>query len=582
MVYDGRRLRHHFPGLRPPYLMSLIGNLEDLGLGEILQIVSLARKTGILRLSSRGREGTIVFRIGRVIQATSSAFHENLGEVLVRKGCLDLATLRNALALQEQNGFRERFGAILVRHFGVSAVVIDEVVREQIEKVVYSLFSWVEGSFDFELRESVEATDVTSLDPLQFMLDQGLNPQILAMEGVRIADEERRRWGAGERSALPAAASGRVSKPGVKTDGVFDLIREPSATEPAAKVKKIPLVLVDDDEAVLDLLAELLERGGYQVFPFSRSEEALTRIDTLFRQGECPLLVVDLIMPRMDGTGLLGGLELLELTRVNFPDLGLLVVSDYYNSDAERRVGELGCSHIIKPRRSEIHDDAAMEEFGSRLLAEIEKLRTGAQPAGAAETVNLGDELRLELGDQPAEPAIGVEPLSGISLLRGMLDELNDPALGGGITLLVLRFAAEFMNRAVIFMVQGDELIGLGQFGITDPGGPADARVRRLRVPLGEESLFAGVIEARHPAVVRPEQGRWNRYLFGQLGDGTPDEVFLGPIVSEGRVVAILYGDNVPERKPIRGTEPLEIFLSQAGVAMERALLERKLELICK
>ncbi|MDD2849312.1 MAG: DUF4388 domain-containing protein, partial [Desulfuromonadaceae bacterium] len=28
--------------------MSLVGNLEELGLGEILQIVSLSRKTGVL------------------------------------------------------------------------------------------------------------------------------------------------------------------------------------------------------------------------------------------------------------------------------------------------------------------------------------------------------------------------------------------------------------------------------------------------------------------------------------------------------------------------------------------------------
>jgi hypothetical protein len=41
--------------------------------------------------------------------------------------------------------------------------------------------------------------------------------------------------------------------------------------------------------------------------------------------------------------------------------------------------------------------------------------------------------------------------------------------------------------------------------------------------------------------------------------------------------VAILYGDNLPEKRPIGDTEALEIFLSQAGLAMEKALLERRL-----
>jgi hypothetical protein len=39
----------------------------------------------------------------------------------------------------------------------------------------------------------------------------------------------------------------------------------------------------------------------------------------------------------------------------------------------------------------------------------------------------------------------------------------------------------------------------------------------------------------------------------------------------------VLYGDNLPDEKPIGDTESLEIFLSQAGMAMEKALLERRI-----
>jgi hypothetical protein len=42
-------------------------------------------------------------------------------------------------------------------------------------------------------------------------------------------------------------------------------------------------------------------------------------------------------------------------------------------------------------------------------------------------------------------------------------------------------------------------------------------------------------------------------------------------------VAAILFGDN-PSGKPLGATEGLEIFLQQAGLAMDRALLERRLE----
>jgi hypothetical protein len=74
-----------------------------------------------------------------------------------------------------------------------------------------------------------------------------------------------------------------------------------------------------------------------------------------------------------------------------------------------------------------------------------------------------------------------------------------------------------------------------------------------------------------------PERTEWTQYLFGQLGGGVPEEIFLGPLVSEGKVVALLYGDNLPEKNPIVDTDSLEIFLAQAGMAMEKALLQQRL-----
>jgi hypothetical protein len=79
------------------------------------------------------------------------------------------------------------------------------------------------------------------------------------------------------------------------------------------------------------------------------------------------------------------------------------------------------------------------------------------------------------------------------------------------------------------------------------------------------------------PVRLAPANRKWDDHLFSQLGGRKPKEIFLGPLISEGRVVAILYGDNLPEQKPVGDTEALEIFLSQAGMAMEKALLERRL-----
>lgn len=567
--------------------MSLVGNLEDLGLGEILQIVSLSRKSGVLALHSREREGKIVFRQGQVNSASSSAYRENLGELLIREGAITLPTLREALSFQEEQQGRERLGTILVKRFSVSADAIEEVVRQQIEAVVYSLFTWVEGTFDFELRDDVEAVDDAKMDPLQFMLEQGLNPQFLAMEGTRIIDEQRHRGElapAGEPVAAAASAEDNV-------DFAFDLMSEepplaaaepPPAPSPAAPLaepeEERQLVLVDDDETTRDALAHILDRSGYAVVSLAKSEDALIQVDTLFRGGKKPTVMVDLIMPKMDGTGVLGGLELLEILKNNFPDLPVLVMADYRSADAERKVRELGFAYIVKPRRAEVADASLMQAFAGNLMSTLAKVESGEKTVEWSDKINIGDELRLEMGEELSPEAPRGPQSTGISLLRGMLEELNNPSLGGGIILLVLRFASEFMNRAVIFIVKKDVIAGLGQFGIQDGEGVANQRVRGLKIPRGEQSVFSRVIESGLPAKLAPDDSVWNARLLATLGGGTPAEVFLGPILSEGKVVAILYGDNLPETKPIGDTEALEIFLSQAGLAMEKALLQRRLK----
>jgi hypothetical protein len=56
-----------------------------------------------------------------------------------------------------------------------------------------------------------------------------------------------------------------------------------------------------------------------------------------------------------------------------------------------------------------------------------------------------------------------------------------------------------------------------------------------------------------------------------------PDTVLAIPLIVDGKIALIVYGDNLPDQKPIRGVETLEIFMNQAGMALEKALLERKL-----
>jgi CheY-like chemotaxis protein len=539
--------------------MSLVGNLEDLGLVEILQIVSLGRNSGTLSLKSDGREASVVFRQGQVVRASSGSFPQSLGELLTSRSVIDPTTLRKALSLQQSQGFIDRLGTILVKHFGISPEKIEDVVREQVELVVLSLFDWSTGSFDFVISDRVDPVYDTRMDPLQFMLEQGLNPQLLALEGARTRDEKQQTHG-GE-PAGPDSGNGRPDE-------------IPQSGRPGV-AEKNQLIIVDDDGPTLQALAAGLRERGYVVHAVARSEEALIKVDGLIRSGQSPTVLIDLIMPKMDGSGVLGGVELLELLQVNFRDLPMIVMTDYHHAEAEGRVRELGCPFMIKPRRAEIGKPEPLHTFLTRLANEFSLIEQGGVVPDRQQEFNLGDELRLEMGDaDDSLPPLSVasDESGSLSLLRSMLEELNTPDLQGGVLLILLRFASEFLNRAIVFTVNDRVVSGSGQFGITGGKLSGDEKVRAINFPLESGSMFSEPALSGRSVTLRPRPTPVDSHIFEQLGGGVPGEVFVGPLVSDSRLIGFLYGDNLPDATPIEGSETLAIFLTQAALAMDRTL----------
>jgi CheY-like chemotaxis protein len=549
--------------------MSLVGNLEDLGLGDILQIVSLSRKSGVLALHSRGRQGQIVFQQGQVVRVSSSSLREHLGDVLMRRGLIDLDTLRRALVIQKSRKTPVLLGTILADNFNIPKQAIEEVVKGQIQQMVTSFFGWTEGNFSFELGDPEDQLS-THFNPLQFMLEHGLNPQWLAMEGSRLYDEKVHRgetFDENEQESL------------IPLDSLWD-DTGPQQSAPLETVR-LPLLLVDDDAVTREVLQARLQAQGFAVQSVGNEREFVEVFAAMGEQGELPLVLLDLVMPRGDGGGVLGGLNILQKLRSQNPEVEVLVMSDYPSADAAAELRRLGVHQVLsKPRKAEFANGQPGAAVDSLIQAVVERVAqsAGAGPSGLG-TVNLGAELLHEMGESGNRGAGSpIQETPGLAHLKGMLQELNNPSLGGGIVLLVLRFASEFMNRGVVFRVQEDgALIGLGQFGLAIEGGSADARIRALKIVPGAGSLLAQVLTAQAPL-----KGPWTNApadleLRDRLGGGKPNEVFLGPVVSEGKVVALVYGDNLAANKPLGNTEPLEIFLSQAGVAMEKALLERRL-----
>lgn len=619
--------------------MSLVGNLEDLGLGDILQIVSLSRKSGILFLNTSEREGKLVFKDGQVIRAFSTDIKEDLESVLVEQGLITSEQASEAVKLYEEGGRQEKLDNILIEKFGAEQDKIDEFKKGCIEKSAYSLFGWISGNFNFELKDVEEYLVNSDF----FVYEHGMNPQFIAMEGTRLQDELRRD-NAAAAVAAPAVETQpepepepepelepqpqpqpqveeapaeeisfeeavfpeedlEESEPEISDEEIKALHEETLAAEPSKEVtpakEQISLeninkgvVIIDDDPNTLNVVRDGLSGRGYDVIVQEKTESALHIISEL-RSTENPVVVLaDLIMPRMDGTGILGGIETLEILRGGFPDIPVILMTDHVNRDAEKRAGEMGAfSYMDKPKRAQFgaeYDHVAVEAFLDKTASVLEsafsgetgkeKVVTSAEPSGLFDLAAGLEEEFAAVGEILPEVEGPPPPPSspGISILKSMIEELNSPEGGKQITLLTLRFASELMNRSVIFLAKSDGFEGLGQFGIELKGEIAEKRVRSMKLSKDSPSILRDVVESQRSITKKLEDSEGNRYIIDNLGGNYPFESYAAPIIANNKVAVILYCDNVPEEKEIGDASALDVFLMQAGVAMERALLERR------
>ncbi len=163
-----------------------------------------------------------------------------------------------------------------------------------------------------------------------------------------------------------------------------------------------------------------------------------------------------------------------------------------------------------------------------------------------------------------------------LQLLYAMIDELSSPSSGGEIILLILRFASEILNRTLICLIKKNEIMGWGQCGVVLPGKTPDDEIRKIKIPLSEESVFKVILETKSRFKGRLEKNKWNSEVISHLGGDWPDEVMVSPIMSEGRIIAFLYGDNVPLNNEIGETEGLETFIKVAGFAFGKMKVEKK------
>lgn len=615
--------------------MSLLGRLEDLSLTDIVQIVFLSRRTGVLEIVDDHGRHTVMFRQGLVVNASSPEYPD-LVAFLEKKAIVNAAQA-TSLRRMDDNGIP--FGTAAVEMNLVTPDDLANAIRTRIVEVVTPLMQSREGEFNFILSDSMTALDV-EYDPDTIFKEGGFAPQKIlgGPEGEKLKplkglEESLKAGKALLRSNAPAASA--PLDLGLGHSAAAAQEPPPFEAPPAAVPfpEPEPFAPVSEDE------------------PFPAEEPAAPsapapRVETAAPREDVPPAAATPRSPAAGQFKVAGGLFSIETPDAQFRNVVLYERNPLVRVAAKRafarknvKIFQYGSLEDVRTAMTDLfrsnsffvtflelsEDDHDGEGPSVRLMQQVKArnprlpvvlvdpqtdlrrrhdvLRAGAdlyltkptparlQPGLAEEELSLfADELVLfaerafeqweqltgkygvEAGKKFYELASKDSVDRSFGLLKQLINELSNPNDITEVSATILHLAAQYIDRGALFVVHNGEFIGLGGFGITGAGEDMTPRVKRIRMSRNAPSILSDVATSGSAHRGKMHKTAANVDLIERLGGVLPSEVVAIPITHSGRTIGILYGDNAENHGPIDNVTGLEIFLSQAGYALGNAV----------
>lgn len=130
--------------------MALKGNLKDFSPTQLLNLVSVAKRTGTLTIQRTGGEqAELSFSKGKLIAATLGDGDGSLAAVLATAGVLKP---KQAAAIRDRGKKTgdKQLGLLLINAGYVTQADIVQSIKQHVLRAVYEFTAWPEGAFLFE------------------------------------------------------------------------------------------------------------------------------------------------------------------------------------------------------------------------------------------------------------------------------------------------------------------------------------------------------------------------------------------------------------------------------------------------
>ncbi len=163
--------------------MALQGNLEDFSLAEILQLISIQKKSGVLKLTSPEASAVIFFEKGVIVSLTDRREKKTdpLVEYLGNTNKLTKEQVEQIYAIRGQS--KKQFTEIIITGAYMTSKELAEAVEMHARELLPTLLGWQKGIYNF-------SGDAKTVAPLYFKVP--MRTEALLMESMRRIDESAR------------------------------------------------------------------------------------------------------------------------------------------------------------------------------------------------------------------------------------------------------------------------------------------------------------------------------------------------------------------------------------------------------
>jgi hypothetical protein len=581
--------------------MSFNGDLEHFPLVDVIQLLHMTSKTGILHLNSPKGESQLVFHEGFFVSANHLNNSVRIGKVLLDMNAITQEELNQALKDQKEAGEnRKPLIATLIEQGLIDKDTAFKGLETLIEMTIVEVLTWSSGTFSLDVSQEY-VSDEYRYFPEKLNQEILLNAQGILMDSLRIYDEKMRDGTLSKIFFSEESTSDREvpvadsETPEITADllglGALDTINrkipdvfiglkdhDPVDEHRQAVVRALPEAATDQQEILVSYLTgistpkssestppvtaiilltqnELLSHviatvcKHENLFVFTSDEDA--GLDIVIEQSLgrdlYPVLIIDI--PHDDD-----GEKSLALVRQKvaaYPQISILITSCCQTWRNISMVALGAGTRSIIPRPCRLCNE---ESYVSQMLEFLS---------------GIGSFLRSFL--PVPHPELGHQFISAFNQLK----YLSEPP---EIAMVMLQFAALQFERAMTFVISKSELIAEKSIGLTKEKSNGPTAPLMFRIPLERHSVLQEVVEKGRIYYGQRNDSVLMNLLYKEIGAPRSPKVMVVPLMSRGKVIAVTYADF--GAKPVSPPQInlIEALAHHAGSMLDNALYRKSIE----